>query len=194
MKAGGIGGAKTVTGLRFEKEVNLLTKIANVPGYTVKDNIIYFKDRPLAYSYPKKKLFSVFLKDKGIDYRDYVSKGYEPDEALYVPSQNTVYIIEMNLQSGAGSVDEKLQTCDFKKKIYTKALSALNLKVEYIFLLSDFFDNPRYRDSFNYIQESGCSYHLGVLPFSELKFPMPVTDSEKIDSGELETEKTEVIS
>ena len=32
----------------------------------------------------------------------------------------------------AGSVDEKLQTCDFKKKQYQKLLSQLNMEVQYI--------------------------------------------------------------
>ena len=39
----GIGGNKTVTGLVFEKETDLLSLINSAKGYKVVNNIIYFK-------------------------------------------------------------------------------------------------------------------------------------------------------
>lgn len=177
MKKGGVGGGKTVTGLHFENKVNLLTKIAEIPGYTVKGNEISYNGKVLAYSYPKFDLYKKFLAPKGIDYKDYVSKKYLPDEALYVPSQNTFYIIEMKFQNVGGSVDEKLQTCDFKRKIYLKLFSKLSLNVEYVFILSDYFNKPSFDDAFEYIRTVGCSYHFEELPFAELGFPMPTVEA-----------------
>ena len=36
MKTGGLGGANTLTGLRFEREVDFQQLIGTVPGYEVK--------------------------------------------------------------------------------------------------------------------------------------------------------------
>jgi len=195
MKKGGVGGGKTVTGLRFEERVNLLSKIAEVPGYEVRGNAIYYKSKLLAESYPKQKLYNIFLKERGVNYLDYVSKRYEPDEALYVPEQNTMYIIEMKFQGGSGSVDEKIQTPDFKKRIYTKLFSPLKLNVEFIYVLSSFFNHPRLDDTFAYIKEVGCSYYFEELPLTALNFPTPtVTASTPLDTEDVIAKPEEVVS
>lgn len=186
VKKGGIGGAKTVTGLHFESRVNLLTKIAEVPGYKVTGNKIHYQGKLLAYSYPKHDLYIKFLAPKGIDYKAYVSKKYLPDEALYVPSQNTFYIIEVKFQNGGGSVDEKLQTCDFKKKIYLKLLSTLKINVEYMFILNDYFNKSSFDDAFRYIKEVGCDYFFNELPLAKLLFPMPVVSEGDYDPADVE--------
>ena len=64
-----------------------------------------------------------------------------PDEALYVIINNTLFVIEVKFQKVAGSVDEKLQTCDFKRKQYAKLMAPLNIEVEYIYILSDWLGN-----------------------------------------------------
>lgn len=38
-----------------------------------------------------------------------------PDDSIYVILNNTFFIIECKYQQVGGSVDEKLQTCDFKR-------------------------------------------------------------------------------
>jgi hypothetical protein len=65
--------------------------------------------------------------------------------------RETLYIIEVKYQEVAGSVDEKLQTCDFKRKQYLKLVSEKGLKVEYVYVLSDWFKDPRYKDSLDSI-------------------------------------------
>ena len=60
-----------------------------------------------------------------------------PDETIFVLANNTLFIIEMKFQKVAGSVDEKLQTCDFKKKQYEKLLSGTGIRVEYCYILSE---------------------------------------------------------
>jgi len=186
MKKGGIGGGRTITGLHFEKKVNLLTKLADVPGYTVKNNEIYYKGKLLAYSYSQHSLYNDFLKSENIDYKDFVSKKYLPDEAIYVPEKKTFYIIEMKFQNVGGSVDEKLQTCDFKQKIYAKLFSSLGIKVRYAYVLSDYFRKSSFNDAFSYIKEVGCNYYFEELPLSELGFPMPEANPDEYDPQDVE--------
>ena len=49
-------------------------------------------------------------------------------------TNKTIYVIEKKYQARSGSVDEKLQTCDFKKKIYIRLTKDLKkfMKIEYI--------------------------------------------------------------
>ena len=92
---------------------------------------------------------------------------------MYVIADNTFYVIECKFQKVAGSVDEKLQTCDFKKKQYKKLLAPLNMEVEYIYLLSDWFQKPEYKDVLDYIISVGCSYYFNYIPLSKFGLPNP---------------------
>lgn len=172
MKKGGVGGANTQTGIQFEGRVDLLTKLDQLPGYKVTGNTIYYLDKEIAYSYRKNALYN-FLKDQGIDYKSYISKRLLPDDAIYVIKDNTVYIIEVKFQIVAGSVDEKLQTCDFKKKQYQKLFSSLNYEVEYIYVLSDWFRKEEYKDVRDYIVSVGCRFYFEYLPLHEIGLPVP---------------------
>ncbi|MDR0772612.1 MAG: hypothetical protein LBF15_06545 [Candidatus Peribacteria bacterium] len=71
---------------------------------------------------------------------------------------NTLFIIEAKYQQVKGSVDEKLQTCDFKNKQYKKLFSPLNISVKYCYILSEWFMDPKYKDVLNYIQAVDCYY------------------------------------
>lgn len=175
MKKGGVGGANTQTGIVFEGKVDLRTKLEEVPGYKVAGHVIYYNDKIVGYSYRKNSLYT-FLKEQGVDYKNYISKRLLPDEAIYVVKDNTVYIIEMKFQIVAGSVDEKLQTCDFKKKQYQKLFSSLNYEVEYIYLLSDWFRKEEYKDVRDYIISVGCSYYFEYLPLDKLGLPVAIND------------------
>ena len=98
-------------------------------------SIIYYEAEEVARSYRKHALY-VMLKQRGIDYRDHLSKMLLPDDAIYVIVENTMFIVELKFQNVRGSVDEKLQTCDFKKKQYRKLFAPLNYEVEYIYVLT----------------------------------------------------------
>lgn len=178
MKTGGVGGGNTITGIHFERKVNIPDFLAKLPGYSVKGNTIYFNEKEVARSFAKNGLY-VYLKSKGVDYMKILSKKLLPDEALYVIVNNTLFVIEMKFQKVAGSVDEKLQTCDFKKKQYQKLMSALNVDVEYIYILSDWFRRPAYKDSLDYIISVGCQYHFEYLPLKKLGLPVPVKMNKK---------------
>lgn len=81
----------------------------------------------------------MFLKEHDIDWRNIISKKLLPDGSFII--QNTLFIIEVKYQQGEGSVDVKLQTCDFKQKQYLKLVVPLELKVEYVYVLGDWFKN-----------------------------------------------------
>lgn len=173
MKAKGTGGGSTITGLNFEREGDILELLRKTHGYEVKDDkIILYQGKEVARSYRKNGLYK-FLESQGVDYRKHLSKKMLPDEALYVVVNNTLFIIEMKFQIVAGSVDEKLQTCDFKKKQYTKLMAPLNIEVEYVYILSDWFNIPAYKDVLDYIISVGCHYYFKYLPLQKLGLPVP---------------------
>jgi hypothetical protein len=172
MIQGGTGGGNTRTGIEYEGRVDMLVKIAELPGYEIVGQNIYYEGKLVAKSLRKNALY-VFLKEQGIDYKAFVSKKLLPDEAIYVLHNDTVHIIEMKFQIVAGSVDEKLQTCDFKKKQYQKLLSSLNLNVEYMYILSDWFQKAEYKDALDYIQSVGCRYYFELLPLGDIGLPVP---------------------
>ena len=82
----------------------------------------------------------------------------------------TVYIIEKKFQAGSGSVDEKLQTCDFKKKIYTKLIKKCktNYSTEYYYLLNNWYKREEYKDVKSYILSVGCKYFIDRIKLTDL--------------------------
>ena len=122
MKKGGKGGGNTVTGLIYEGKVDLSAFLKKHKGYEVKKHDVFYMGTCVAHVY-KKHDFYRFLASEGIDWKKHISKKLLPDNALYVIVNNTMFIIEVKHQEVNGSVDEKLQTCDFKKKQYIKTKS-----------------------------------------------------------------------
>ncbi len=136
------------------------------------DAKIYFNDEEVAQSFRKNALYK-YLDSQKVDYSKIISKKLLPDEAIFVIVNRTLFIIEMKFQKVAGSVDEKLQTCDFKKKQYKKLMSAINVDVEYIYILSDWFRKPAYKDTLDYIISVDCQYYFEYLPLQKLGLPVP---------------------
>lgn len=177
MKVGGKGGGNTITGLKFETKVDLKTLLENIPGYEVKKikgkagNIIYYKGKMVARSFKKYEFYS-FLEENNINWKEIISKRLLPDDALLVIVRETLFIIEVKYQQVAGSVDEKLQTCDFKRKQFQKLVQPIGLKVEYVYVLSDWFKKPEYKDVLDYINSVNCHYKFGEVPLSWLGLPI----------------------
>ena len=134
--------------------------------------ILNYLNKEVARSYRKYDLYK-YLELKGVNYKKIVSRKLLPDDAIYVIINNTLFIVEMKYQEGVGSVDEKLQTCDFKKKQYKKLMAPLNIEVEYIYVLSDWFRKPEYKDVLDYIISVGCQYYFQYLPLQKLGLPVP---------------------
>lgn len=174
MKKWWIGWWKTITGLNFEKKVSLEDALKNIKWYKVEKNIyVYFNDKKVAEIYQKHWLYKNLLEPNNINYKTIISKKLLPDNAIYVIAKWILYIIEIKYQEVAGSVDEKLQTCDFKKKQYQRLLKPLKLDVEYCYVLSEWFMKPEYRDVLNYIQAMWCKYFFEELPLDYLWLPTP---------------------
>jgi hypothetical protein len=173
----GKGGASTLTGLKFEKTVDFIDLLKSIKGYSVKKSSIKagsevcFNGKLVARCF-KKQDFYKFLEENGINWKEIISKQILPDDALLVIIRETLFIIEVKYQQVAGSVDEKLQTCDFKRKQYLKLVKSLELKVEYVYVLNDWFKNPVYKDVLDYINSVNCHYKFNELPLAWLGLPM----------------------
>lgn len=161
------GGARTnLNGLRFEQTTDLIDLFRSLPNYSVDGSKVYREGTLVGYLCGKHDLYKYLFDQKGVDHTKHLSKKLLPDEAILVG--DTVYIIEKKFQSGSGSVDEKLQTCDFKLKQYTKLTAAAGLKVQYIYILNDWFNQPAYKDVHDYIRSVGCKYFFNEIPLSEI--------------------------
>ncbi len=62
MRKGGLGGANTQTGNKFEEEMDLVSRLKDKKGYKCKKTSlggyeIYFKDESAAYSFKKHELY-----------------------------------------------------------------------------------------------------------------------------------------
>ncbi|MCC7570727.1 hypothetical protein KO465_05245 [Candidatus Micrarchaeota archaeon] len=173
MIEGGKGGSHTQTGLEFESRISLKKAFEEAEGYAVEKDVVYYNGDKVAELYQKGKIYSKLLKKYNINYKDYISTKLLPDDAIFVLRNKTMYIIEKKFQRVSGSVDEKLQTCDFKNRQYKKLFSKLDLKVKYIYILNDWFKNDRYMDVLEYVSSVGCYYFFNGIQFEFLGLPIP---------------------
>jgi len=177
MKTGGLGGAHTLTGLKFERTVDFQKLVGLIPGYEVKKvsgkagKGVFFEGDMVARCFRKYEFYE-FLTESKVDWERLISKRLLPDDALLVIVRETLFIIEVKYQQVPGSVDEKLQTCDFKRKQYLKLVSPIGLKVEYVYVLSDWFKKKEYKDVLDYIHSVNCHYKFNELPMAWLGLPV----------------------
>lgn len=173
MKKGGTGGGRTVTGLYFEERVSLEAAIQALPDYNVTQCEVSYQGKKVAELYRKHRLYKELLDPSGIDYTKIMTKKLVPDDAIFILKDKTLFIVEIKFQGVNGSVDEKLQTCDFKNKQYKKLLASLGISVKYVYVLCDWFRDARYKDVLDYIQSVGCYYFFNELPLDFLGLPVP---------------------
>ena len=178
MIKGGTGGGNTTTGLRFEQRTDIRQVFENIEGYSIIESTnrtgyeIWFNHEKLAYCFKKRELYR-FLEQEPycVNWQEHLSKRLEPDNALFVIVRDTLFIIEIKFQQVSGSVDEKLQTCDFKRKQYSKLVRDLGWRVEYVYVLNDWFRDPVYRDTLDYIHSMNCHYLFNEVPLAWLGLP-----------------------
>lgn len=169
----GKGGANTLTGLHFEKRISLKAAFEGTEGYSVNGNEISYLGGKVAELYPKHRLYKELLDPNGVDYRKILSKKLLPDDAILILKNKTMFIVEIKFQAVSGSVDEKLQTCGFKKEQYEKLFAPLGIKTKYTYVFNDWFKKPEYRDSLEYVKNSGCFYFFNEVPFEFFGIPIP---------------------
>jgi hypothetical protein len=162
------GGANTnLNGLSFENKTSFSNLLNQNGNYTFNEHSeVLSGDKVVAKYFEKHKLYSKLLKPRGINYKSIISKKLLPDGAVLV--DNKIFIIEKKTQNGAGSVDEKLQTCDFKKKQYSKLFNPIGIDVQFFFLLSSWFNKDCYKDVFEYIESVECKYYFETIPLEKL--------------------------
>lgn len=176
MIKGGKGGSNTKTGLVFEERVDLLTLFREIKGYSILETknksgyrILYNKSE-VARCFKKHEFYRL-LAEFNIEWSKILSKKLLPDNGLFVIVRDTLFIIEIKFQQVAGSVDEKLQTCDFKRKQYSKLVKTLDWKVEYVYVLNDWFKSESYKDTLDYISSMNCHYLFNKIPLKWLGLP-----------------------
>ncbi len=176
MIKGGTGGSNTQTGLIFEDRVDLISLFSQIDGYSLKStinnsgSIIFYNDKKVARCFEKHEFYK-FLAEYKIDWKAHLSKQLLPDNGLFVIVRDTLFIIEIKFQQVGGSVDEKLQTCDFKRKQYSKLVHSQNWKVEYVYVLNDWFKKDSYKDTLDYIHNMNCHYLFNKIPLKWLGLP-----------------------
>lgn len=146
-----------INGTKFENDtVNfILNKL--FPNSSIVDTKIFENEKEIGILLNAKTLYK-FLESNGIFWKKLKSRQLKPDEVFLI--HNTLYIIEKKFQKIAGSSDEKLQTCEFKKSYYQDLCTPLNIKVKYIYLLNDWFKHPRYNDTLEWILKKNCHYYF----------------------------------
>ncbi|MBS4913231.1 MAG: hypothetical protein KHZ77_03590 [Veillonella sp.] len=166
------GGANTnFNGLRFERDTSLNDALEEKGYIVTSEHQVLYNGYQIGLSVNKYNFYTVFLEMHGIDYKEYNSKRWLPDECFVNFINRTVYIIEKKYQDKAGSTDVKPANCDFMKKEYEKLCNPINFYVEYIFIFNDWFKNKaneEYRDMLNYIKSVNCKYYFNTIPFEAI--------------------------
>ena len=166
MIKGGKGGGNTISGSVFELEVDLASALANIKDIEVDNYEVKKNGKVIGNVFKKHDLYKYLIKKHNINWKDRISKKLLPDDAYFCINTKTLTIIEKKFQSGSGSVDEKIQTCDFKKKQYEKLVKGLNIKIQFVYVLSDWFKDVKYRDVLTYIRQVRCDYYFNKLPIN----------------------------
>lgn len=173
------GGAKTnQNGLQFERETNLKKALEN-KRFVVKSiskyiSEVYLKDKKIGIVISKNGFYQHFdlLKKENQEpiWKKYISKKLYPDDAFINFIDETLYIIEKKYQGGGGSVDEKLQTFQFKIYEFKKFLPIMTgiESIKYYYVTNDFFDNEKYKDIKEYIKLNGSDIFIKVIPLDKM--------------------------
>lgn len=184
MKKGGVGGAKTAkAGSDFEivSDNQLITSLKN-SGYeqtllhglnssgTTPHALTLEKNGEKIDIFYKAGIYKYFFEPRGIDARKIFSARLEPDSAIYSHKKKVLTVIEKKQQTGAGSVAEKLQTCDYKKYYYEKLLEGTGIQLQIVWLLGQYFyeNSAGLASVFEYMKSKGSRYYFNNLPVEEL--------------------------
>lgn len=154
------GGAKTnANGLSFEEKMDINVFLKR-NGYSIDEkNDVYLNKEKIGVVAKKHDFYSKIMgcTEKYVR-KHYISRILLPDASFLNYSNETLYIIEIKYQKDSGSVDEKLQTCDFKKEQYTKLSKHIEgaSKVKMIYVVNEFFNDKKYKDVFDYMDKKEC--------------------------------------
>ena len=145
-------------------------KIAGKAGVEV-----FFEGKMVARCFRKHDFYG-FLDESKINWPEMLSQELLPDEVTLVIARKTLFVIDVSYQNTTDVDDEELMLCDFKRKQYLKLVSPLGLKVEYVYVLNDWFKKPEYKDVLDYIHSVNCHYRFNELPLAWLGLPVKKND------------------
>jgi len=172
----GKGGANTTaSGLSFEEKVELTdTLLAKgfLLGAALIGKALHDGAGVRGLLFKKNDLYKYLDREK-VDFERLLSKKLLPDNVFINFGNKTAYVIEVKYQITAGSVDEKLQTCDFKRRQYLKLFAPLGYRVEFAYVLNSWFQKPEYKDTMEYILGSGCRYFFKEIDVAFLGLDRP---------------------
>ena len=156
-------------GLLFEKKTCLIELFKTHEQIEVNEkNQIIFNGEVIGFYTEKYNFYKDFLKPFGINYKEILSKQLLPDSVFVNIKNKTVYIIEKKFQKSSGSVDEKLQTGPYKKRMFVKLCEGTGYNVEYYYLLNEWYSKDTYRDVKDYLIEYGCQFYTNEIPLHSL--------------------------
>lgn len=113
----------------------------------------------LAENYPSKAANKKESNSRKQMFKARISKTLNPDMAFFDFEKRVLIILEIKAQSSEGSVDEKLETVDFKRKQYSKLIQGTEFdKVEFKWILDSKFRDEKYDDVKTYIRDMGSDY------------------------------------
>jgi hypothetical protein len=163
--------------LNFKSKVDFQKLLGRIPGYSIKtiNNKagmgVFFEGNLVARCFNKYDFYR-FIEESEINWQKMLSRKLLPDDAMLVIVQEAFFIIEVKYQQMTESIDdEELLLCDFKRKQYLKLVAPLGLKVEYVYVLNDWFKKPEYKDVLDYIHSVNCHYKFNELPLAWLGLP-----------------------
>jgi hypothetical protein len=164
----------TLSGLSFQYNSNLRKALESSEEFKVIGDRVYevATGNLLGVLVEGGKLIA-YLRRGGINYRHYVQKKKYPDSAIILFDKGgrpySLLIFENKSQKTGGSADEKIVTGPYKRKFYTKLVSELEIKVEYIYILSDWFKNG-YEDELAYLRDENIQYYFNEIAANKV-FP-----------------------
>lgn len=170
-------GVNMVKNMNYESKVDFKNLLRSIDGYKVekifgKAGMGVFFEGKLVARYFGKNDFYKFLDESNINWRVIISKRLFSDNAILIIIRNTIYFLELKIQQVPELIDEEdLMMCDFNRKQYLKLVTPLGLKVEYVYVLSDWFKKSQYKDVLDYIQSVNCHYKFNELPLAWLGLP-----------------------
>ena len=165
------GGFQTnVNGLGFEGRTSLIEALNRHELIEVVGETIWIDEEIVGRYKEKHAFYRDFVERFGFDWKKRISKKYLPDAVIINDKRKIVFVIEKKYQERSGSTDEKLQTCDFKRKIYQTLLKGTGYEVEYFYLLNSWFKRPEYEDVKKYIKTVGCDYFIDSIELKSFGF------------------------
>jgi hypothetical protein len=164
----------TKTGIFFEEKSNLRKELSKISALKIVGDDVYHNSSgsKLGILVEKSKLIK-YLKSIGVNYSDFVEKKKLPDSSIIIldneGNPNSLIIIENKFQKTPGSADEKITTGPYKRKYYLKIVNKLHIKVDFIYVLSDWFKKG-YKDELEYLREENIQYFFNEIPINKI-FP-----------------------